>query len=325
MPQHSITDDDDSSEEFVFGVDFSKLDVSSIEFGDDNDVTETDLQLHAAAARERCSELMVKRWNDVATNTKGCCEDSDVSELFRWAVAKGANLNRIECRKEEFGGRGLYVKDEATTIGDVVATLPRSLRIGQNHACQKLGLPKGTADLSALALMVVDALDKDEVFARCLPRQCSNAVFMTLEQEAYWAHLGAEYAMAIGRIRDQATSCVNYIQDCVTIGSDQLGNAISKDCIIWWAIAMVQSRTHGFGSSKNRWMTPVFDFCNHSPRPNCRLEGDSEGNLVLKAVLKIAKGEEITIDYQVPDDAKLVATYGFSLKHPWPVASNDRI
>ena len=62
-------------------------------------------------------------------------------------------------------------------------------------------------------------------------------------------------------------------------------------------------------------LTPVFDFANHCPTPTCKLEGDAEGRLVLRAVRNIAIGEEVTIDYQVSDDAKLVATYGFSLIH----------
>jgi SET domain len=156
-----------------------------------------------------------------------------------------------------------------------------------------------------------------------LPRRCHNAVFMMREEQEYWGQYGKDYSTNICKVQDQAKCCWQYIQDCILSPDDVSEcltgqNTNNNDSLIWWAISMVQSRTHSFGSHKCRWMTPIFDFCNHSTDPYCRLEGDSQGNLILRAVKAIAPGEEITIDYQVADDAKLVATYGFSSIHPGP-------
>lgn len=60
-------------------------------------------------------------------------------------------------------------------------------------------------------------------------------------------------------------------------------------------------------------MTPIFDLANYSPTSNSKLEGDAQGRLVLRAVKAIDANEELTIDYQVPEDSQLRATYGFSL------------
>ena len=79
---------------------------------------------------------------------------------------------------------------------------------------------------------------------------------------------------------------------------------------------MVKSRSHGFGSHGGFWLTPVFDLLNHSVNPNAKLVATAEGQLVLQAIESISANEEITIDYQVYDDAKLLAIYGFSLAHP---------
>lgn len=323
----STGEDSTSDEEFVFGLDFSKIDVANVEF--DNDtmpaavITDPTSSTDSGSAN-RCCDLVEKRLVDLLSDDRDSIDGNDLSaELFEWALGLGANLDHLECRSDNFGGRGLYAcSDRTIASGDVLATLPRSLRIGQNHARRKLGLAKDTADLSALSLMILDAMAKSEIYARCLPQQCPNAVFMSPQDQAYWTGCGEEYKKAISKIRDQAHACVQYIEDCVLKNcSDQSVPAVSirDDSAIWWAIAMVQSRTHGFGSNKSRWMTPIFDFCNHSATPNCRLEGDAEGNLMLKANHDIERGEEITIDYQVPDDSKLVATYGFSLKHPGPV------
>jgi hypothetical protein len=316
MTEDASTENTSDDEELVFGVDFSKINVSAVDFLDDNGIDTTGLSRSPFDAKDRhLLDLLSKPLGDIAPDGNDSCNENGISELFQWATGLGANLDQIECRNDKFGGRGLYVKSECIFAGDFVATLPRSLRIGQKFACQKLGLPKGTADLSALSLMIVDASDRNEIFARCLPRHCCNAVFMTEKEHVYWARCGDEYTKAIVKIKEQAKSCVQYIQDCI-LGADPSSSTISEDSAIWWAIAMAQSRTHGFGSNKSRWMTPIFDFCNHSTNPSCRLEGDAEGNLTLKANRTVQKGEEVTIDYQVPDDAKLVATYGFSLKYP---------
>jgi hypothetical protein len=62
----------------------------------------------------------------------------------------------------------------------------------------------------------------------------------------------------------------------------------------------------------------ILDFYNHSSPPNCQLEEDSLGSLILRAVLPIKTGNKITIDYHVGDNAILVATHGFSFLHPVP-------
>jgi len=82
-----------------------------------------------------------------------------------------------------------------------------------------------------------------------------------------------------------------------------------------WAISMVKSRSHAFGSKHGYWLTPVFDLLNHCPTPNAVIEGDDQGQLVLKAINEIDSKEEITIDYQIDNDSLLVANYGFSLAH----------
>jgi hypothetical protein len=221
-------------------------------------------------------------------------------------------------------------------------------------------LPVNTPDLTALSLLVLAFLadarasspntsqeavtDADEdnwsVFVGSFPRRRSeftNAVLMTNEEVEAWSqrqlHGGMEYATAILGVRKTAESCVRYIhevlldtntdanhQDSIELNEED-GAFLHDDSAIYWAIAMVLSRTHAFGATTGcRWMTPVFDLANHSPNANCRLEGDDQGRLLLKSERAIACGEEVTLDYQVHDDAKLVATYGFSLVHP-PLAS----
>lgn len=345
MPDSQRDDGDHDNlledDNFVFGVDFSQVDAFRESFddgdNDNDDETETtdennDSGTHSSAlasatdpsAAQRFAQLVQYRSKDRITST----HDSDIQQLFAWAEAHGAKLQNLECHPDAFGGNGLYMKLDGIATGSMVASLPRSLRIGQNQACRQLGLPQRTPDLSALSLLLVDALTREDAlstYARCLPQDCHNATFMTQEDHTYWKGYGDDYLTNIRRVKDQAQCCFQYIQQCIlgnncdntimfndTIHDD---NNNRHDYLITWAIAMVQSRTHSFGSHKYRWMTPIFDFCNHSVTPNCKLEGDAQGNLILQATKWIQKGEEITIDYQVPDDAKLVATYGFSLIH----------
>lgn len=338
-------------EDFVLGVDFSKLEVSEVMFDDDVDDhtkeklenNEDDQNNGAALWQAHCAKLVRYQWEDVECEDDSSLQSnattSNMDRLFQWAQDKGANLENVECCQDAFGGNGLYYKQEKSiSAGSMVATLPRSLRIGQNHACGRLGLPKSTPDLSALSLLLVDALmddgeepenhrllaitdDNFSLYAKCLPRRCHNALSMSPDEQNYWGRHGKEYLTDIGKVQDQAQSCWQYIQDCLlpphgvsSINAKQH----SSELLLPWAISMVQSRTHSFGSHKSRWLTPILDLCNHSTAPNCRLEGDSQGNLLLRAIQNIHQGDEITIDYQVLDDAKLVATYGFSLIHPLP-------
>ncbi|KAG7363266.1 SET methyltransferase domain containing protein [Nitzschia inconspicua] len=339
MDQSAISQNDDGSDEeedYIFGVDFSKFDVSEVRFdeGDEKLVNNDSncVSKQQLSVSFHCAKLVQYQWTDRKHNIFDT-NDRDIQKLFAWAEAQGANLAKITCCQDAFDGNGLCLKGGNIAAGSVVAVLPRSLRIGQNHACQKLGLKNSTPDLSALSLLLVDALMADDeseichskdngltLYAKCLPRHCHNAVFMTDDDLEYWGRLGQKYVTNIRKVQDQATSCMHYIQDCI-LPPDISRTVIIRNnhsLLLKWAIAMVQSRTHSFGSHKCRWLTPIFDFCNHSVDPNCRLEGDAQGNLILRATTSIQQGEEITIDYQVSDDAKLVATYGFSLLHRGP-------
>mmetsp|Transcript_17871 Transcript_17871/g.33229 ORF Transcript_17871/g.33229 Transcript_17871/m.33229 type:complete len:400 (-) Transcript_17871:157-1356(-) len=150
-----------------------------------------------------------------------------------------------------------------------------------------------------------------------LPCEFHNAVMMSEEELQKWSHR-PEYQQEMHRVRARADCCVQYIQEVLlednSEGCESRNSTVNRDSAIYWAIAMVLSRTHAFGSRQGgRWMTPVLDLANHSPNANAYLEGDSQGHLLLKSHRPIACGEEVTLDYQVAHDPELVATYGFSL------------
>ena len=364
-----------SCEEFMFGVDFSNLDVSEIvEENEDFDIDsvkaksdgidkpESDfrIRIEELLRRTECDDFM-KRLRSLSA-----CE-SDYEHLFDLASNKGAQLDGIKCHKDAYGGRCLIATRDtinstdttATSItSDIIAVLPRSLRIGQHMACQRLSLPSHTPDLSALSLLLLDLMFQREsprqlegtgtiragaddkffhFYSKCLPRHSFNAVNMSEKDKQYWSTFGQDYETAIRSVQSQAESCSKYIHECLSSQSQlkddnsnlkrppsisALVNSHHQDSVLFWAISMVQSRTHGFGTKRSRWLTPIFDFCNHSPTPNCTLEGDAFGRLVLKATRSIKAGEEVTIDYMVNDDAKLVATYGFSLLHKPPLSES---
>jgi hypothetical protein len=333
MDSGSKDDSSSDEEDFIFGIDFSNLNVDGVVFEDEDKSIEAS---HSNELRKTSSvtsfsitiQNLLQPTND-NNKTKDRCHDS-TEGLFRWASNMGASLEKIECYKDTYGGRGLKISSqEDIVVGEVVAVLPRSLRIGQNVACDRIGLPKNTPDLTSLSILLLDLLrnDNDPLchYAKSLPQECHNAVFMTEQEQTYWSDKGEEYFRAIHKVREQAESCVQYINDCLmglSAAEDHSNSSSgvfpSSKSAIYWAISMVQSRTHGFGSQRSRWLTPILDFCNHSSLPNCRLEGDSSGSLILRAVLPIKTGDEVTIDYQVSEDAKLVATYGFSLLYPMP-------
>jgi len=298
-----------------------------------------------------------------------------LKQLWNLAAKLGARLESISVTTDKHGGKCLVSLIDIPK-GDIVAILPRRLRIGQTTSTKQLGLPSKTPDLTALSLLLLDLMyklrtdprplsssaslssssssvsitDEDKLlycYASCLPHKCHNGLFMTPREQEYWSQFGPDdNHSAIGRFQDQGKACVNYIlqhfvynkspndeeeefQPTPTIpytvpwlqGDDDDDDDDNSDIkLIWWAISMVQSRTHGFGQLKSRWMTPIFDFCNHSPHPNCQLQGDANGDIILRSLEAIPKGCEVTIDYQVTDDAKLVACYGFSLLHPPPPA-----
>jgi len=363
-----------SDEEFVYGVDFSNLDTSLIIEEDlvpsDNDTS----QVCDSNGNNNDDDyrFRIGRMLEIAEGRKytsivagDAVEDSDYEKVFEWAKSRGAILDGIRCREDAYGGRGLFADASSFLGGDVVAVLPRALRIGQETACRQLRLPSTTPDLSALSLLVLDMVlstsslawksedDVDgnenfDVYAAILPKYGYNALFMKDEEIKEWSNHGNQYEIDIRLVRKQADSCIRYIQDYLSMDPKRLevGSYVSNECCInedissnknngsskddillplqtmkaqlptlRWAIQIVQSRTHGFGTGRSRWMTPIFDFANHSPNPNCKLEGDDSGGLIMRAVRPIKADEEITIDYQVPDDAKLVATYGFSILH----------
>ena len=384
-------DDDDSSssssscDELIFGIDFSKLDVSAIVEEEDehndgsidgryalqmlNDVVPTfdfTTRIDKLLQISKCDDFVLRLRSPLA-------EDMDHERLFATASKLGAQLDGIQCQKDSYGGRFLVATRDsiesssaAMTSNDVIAVLPRSLRIGQHMACQRLGLPTSTPDLSALSLFLLDLMfqvycndTKNEhsdcdigdafyyLYAKCLPRQSINAINMSKDDVQYWSNFGQEYETALRSAQSQGESCSQYIHDCLsstsTLSADKDDNALdgssslsqspplpdnalnTRDSALYWAISMVQSRTHGFATKRSRWLTPIFDFCNHSRTPNCVLEGDAYGRLVLKSTRSIKAGEEITIDYMVDDDAKLVATYGFSMLHHPPPSKNATV
>ena len=151
-----------SDEDYIFGIDFSKLDVSEI-------LDETDTSATTSSTNEcdeeRISEsiskysILVDRLLELNNINCRCRCSSDHEMLFRSASTLGAYVEKIACRPDEYGGMCLVsVTPDKQTPGDLIAVLPRSLRIGQTTACQRLGLPKGTPDLSALSLFLVDLI-----------------------------------------------------------------------------------------------------------------------------------------------------------------------
>eukprot|EP00980_Cylindrotheca_fusiformis_P031225 scaffold26019_cov147-Cylindrotheca_fusiformis.AAC.2 len=307
----------DSDEDYIFGVDLSKLDLSEI--ADEVDASSSCNKDATVAVVSPVYSIRV----DALLSSKNfgkphSSTDMDYENLFTWAIEAGALLDGITCKDDSYGGMGLFATNELIE-GEVAAILPRALRIGQNCACQRLGLPNSTPDLSALSLFLLDLVLSDDEngsfhhYAACLPKRCSNALFMSAHEIQYYEKFGEEYSTAIEAVRSQEISCYEYIRDVLASTDFEHSNTSSNG--LKWAIAMVQSRTHGFGTQRSRWLTPIFDFANHSTTPNCKLEGDAQGQLLLRAVQCIAPGSPITIDYQVTEDAKLVATYGFSLKY----------
>lgn len=304
----------DSDDDFIFGVDLSNLDVSEIvDEGGSSSCHEESSQCQTADYCSRISNLLSRtRFSVLETPVAQAQYDN----LFSWATSIGAELDGIACVEDIYGGRGLET-EKMFVVGDVIAMLPRELRIGQNVACKHLGIPSDTPDLSALSIFLLDLAsseEKDEKFlhfATCLPKIGSNGLFLSDEDVEHYGTFGEEYTTAIKAINNQATACSDYIYEVLADESpiDQ------GSTTLLWAISMVQSRTHGFGTNRSRWLTPIFDFANHSSSPNSKLEGDSRGRLVLRAVKAMEANEEITIDYQCDEDSKLLANYGFSLLH----------
>lgn len=310
---NSSDDDEDeattqSGEELLFGLDFSKLGVSDIpEEGEKSKVVACAQEVSTATYDPSLVNELLQLQDTLPAATQ-----AEFSQLFDWATKEGAQLDGIACQQDAHGGRGVY-STGVVTKGSILAILPRSLRIGQSYACRTLQLPKDTPDLSALSLLVVWFCREEHIYVKCLPRktECSNSLLMSKEQKRAWSEQGAEYTSAMERVQSRGEACYQYIRQCLSSNNNNIPANVSTTLL--WAIAMVKSRSHAFRSKRGYWLTPIFDLANHSPQPNAMLEGDDHGRLVLKAVKAIDEGQEITIDYQVEDDAMLVANYGFSL------------
>ena len=330
--EESITSQD--GQELMFGLDFSSVEVSNIKDEETNRKT-----LAQSPNTPKYDPSVVDRLLLYQDNLPSATK-SDFEALFLWATKQGAQLDGICCKQDRFGGRGLY-SNQSVSAGGLLAILPRSLRIGQTEACHELGLPHDTPDLSALTMLVLWYCKQNHPYARCLPRgtEFSNGLLLSLEEEKSWTTL-PDYISAIRRVKSTGEGCRDYIFNCLSSSPPEVDNLKT----LYWAVSMVKSRSHAFGSKRGYWLTPVFDLVNHTPEPNAALEGDDQGRLVrackrffwsskhfkisathdfasmrslqvLKALKQIEEGDEVTIDYQVDDDSMLVANYGFSLKH----------
>ena len=298
---------------------------------------------------------------DISNDEKQIEKDAIFHRLIAWAtLAHGADLTGITSGRDSYGGRGLFAARQVTTVGSVLAVLPRSLRVGHTLACQRVAggkLPIDCPDLTAVSLLVLtfyrDALEMGDggassadvdpdnwgLYAQSLPHSsseinnsslatvgeiesCLRKLQLAMTDSGETTH---SYCLQCEKVRSKARCCLQYIQQVLLRNDDIENNSqlnsgdddIPRHSAIHWAIAIVMSRNHAFGSNTgSRWLTPVFDTANHASNPNCQLQGDSEGQLLLKALRPLDKEDEITIDYQVDHDANLLATYGFSQDYP---------
>ncbi len=282
----------------------------------------------------------------------------DYERLFDWATSLGADLSKVCHGKDEYGGSGLFVRPGVESIrdGEVVLTLPRALRIGKDRVIYGSGgiprihgLSQETPSLSSLALLLLALLSSSErkntsnidkdvdgfaLYATLLPSlsQVRNAVAMNQAEAQAWSRkYGQKYGAAIERERKRAECSIQYIRDVL------FARDIVDESALRWAIGMVMSRSHAFGSATERYLTPILDLANHRAEGNhetsspwkkggARLESDPAGNLILRWHSKQAKdahgsdirllpGDEVFLDYQVQNDADCVSVWGFSAVH----------
>lgn len=315
----------DAGEEMLFGLAFGSLGGEATDQIDSTTTISTEKRSSATTplAREivpilsgnansvMCYRALVAELYQYEDNLP-LAETNDFQDLFEWAISRGANLDGITYANDNHKGRCLTATSHSCE-GSAVATLPRSLRIGQSYACKVLNLPKNTPDLSALTLLVLHFSRNSHPYARCLPRkhQFSNGILMSTADAQAWGSIGDSYATAINSVRSVRDGCQSYVRDVLAPPGCLHGPSDSFP----WAVSMVKSRSHAFGSKKGFWLTPVFDLVNHSLTPNSKLVTGDGGQLILQTLSPIACGDEITIDYQVEDDSKLLAVYGFSLQH----------
>jgi hypothetical protein len=257
--------------------------------------------------------------------------DNDFTALFAWATSRGALLDAVRHGRDAYGGHGLFTT-RPVRKGDVVATLPRELRVGQRLACQTLPrLPPNTPHLSALSLLLLHfsrAVETDwNIYIRTLPRrgQFHNAILVNDAEQTRSAPDKDAYAQACADTRRLARNCEAFIRDCLldsvhdTSRPPFTATTVHESSpALEWAVAMVLSRSHGFGSTDGgRWMTPVLDLANHQTckHGGGKLESDDQGRLIFRAGKDLACGDEVTLDYQLEhdSDARILATYGFSL------------
>jgi hypothetical protein len=273
---HSSDDDEATSQdgqELMFGLDFSSLKVADIQEEKNSNVNVTTNVIKSVSYDPALVETLL-----LFEDTLPPATESDFTVLFEWVTKQGAQLDGICCQKDDYGGRGLYAT-RSVPKGGTLAMLPRSLRIGQSDACQKLGLPLDTPDLTALSLLILWFCREGHIIARCLPRQAefTNAMLMSPLAQLSWSK-SPEYSSAIRRIQSTGEACQNYIYDY--LASTTSPPKTTNNTTLYWAISMVKSRSHAFGSKRGYWLTPVFDLVNHSPNPNAVLEGDDHGRLV---------------------------------------------
>ena len=277
MPTMVGEDEDEvtsqEGEELMFGLDFASLKVSDVKDEDtfEGFVSKTGRESEYDPSLVEC---LLTLQHDLPPAT-----EADFFELFAWATEHGARLDKIFCQKDTHGGRGLYSLGPMNK-GDIIAVLPRPLRIGQMEACRVLKLPWDTPDLTALSLLVLWYYREGHVYSKSLPRlaEFQNAILLTPEEELSWSAY-TEYMDAIRNFRSRAEGCRKYIETCLASEG-----APMRTKTINWAISMVKSRSHAFGSKHGYWLTPVFDLLNHCPTPNAVIEGDDQGQLVCKEI-----------------------------------------
>ena len=299
-------------EEFLFG-----LSLKSIE----GVVDERDDSISASLPVNPCNK------NDITATAewvKGLCRyehdfgtpttDEDFDKLFVWAKTQGASIEGISCQTDSHGGRGIFATRDLVQ-GEIIAVLPRPLRWGQSHACKTMPLlPTSTPDLTALTLLVIYMCQEDHIFSKCLPHGIhSNALLFSEEETEFWNEVDHTYSEAIRRNQSLAEGCQGYIRHMLMQEESSCPSNFSST--FKWAVAMVKSRSHAFGSSSGYWITPILDLLNHSPHPNATFSVGNEGQLLLQVSTSVPRGTEIMMDYQVENDATLLASYGFSLVH----------
>lgn len=304
-------------EEILFGLDMSSLKEESVDFGG-KEALPSDVDADASAAHHQ--HVIQRLLASPDFSLEHPATDEDFSILFEWATERGARFPAIQWGRDAHGGRGLFCT-HSVTKGGILAVLPRSLRIGQKLACQRIpSLSSNTPNLTALSLLLLEFGNNDDseyqIFVKTLPRrdEFTNAIFMSDDEIEKWNSYGSEYRQAIETVRQKCNACVSYIHDFAGKSDD---DDEVKSTAIQWVIAMVLSRSHAFGSQTGRWLTPVLDLANHAAAENAtaRLEVDAQGGLLLNATRDLVEGQQVTLDYQERKDEHLVATYGFSLLH----------